>query len=109
MLEDQDNLFDRLVAYNEAQHRLERRGPDSGREVRTRRALLRYGGVAVGTLAIQTVADARAVKRQITWTRNTRSSAGYQRPHGEEAGSRMSLVETWDQALTEIGELKLSP
>ena len=109
-MDPQDALFDRLVGRYQRQGRLERLGPNSCHEVVTRRALIRYGADAVGLLEIQTLAvtDDRAVKRQITWTRNAGTSACYQPPRGEEAGSRMSSIETWGKALKEIGELQPS-
>lgn len=110
-MDPQDAIFDRLVGHHQRQGRLKRLGPDSGHAILTRRAFIRYGADAVGLFEIQTLAvtDDRAVKRQITWTRNAGTSATCQPPRGEEAGSRMSSIETWGKALIEIGELPPLP
>jgi hypothetical protein len=107
MAESPDELFTRLIAHYEGRGRVDRPGPDSGgTHAMTRRVFIRYDNNAVGLLEIQTVAvvivtNADASKRQITWTRNARLSQDPE-PPTDDRGSRMTPIDTWDEALAAI-------
>jgi len=114
MAETQDELFDRLVDHYQAQQRVVERGGDFAREQNprlTRRAFIRYGSGAFGLLEIQTVAIVPfpGIKRQISWTRNARFDPSYVAPSGEDGGSRMTSIATWDEALAAIDGPQPSP
>ncbi len=108
--ETPDHLFTRLINHYEGRGRVYQVGPDSGgAKAMTRRISLRYGRRAIGLLEIQTVAVApigAAVadekRRQISWTRNARIDPSYVAPPGEERGSRLTPIRTWDDALAAI-------
>ncbi len=110
-LETPDQLFTRLINHYEGRGRVYRVGPDSsGAKAMTRRVSLSYGKSAIGLLEIQTVVAIAPIgapvvdekKRQISWTRNARIDPSYVAPPGEERGSRVTPIRTWDEALAAI-------